>query len=107
MSNLRLNWVLPTTRVDGAELLPEQIEFVEIRMSADGGLNYNGLVQAPPGTLEHVVTDVDPGTYLFSGVVQDITGRRSASHDISTTDPGVPIPIAPPSALPEFTVVVE
>jgi hypothetical protein len=107
MSNLRLNWVLPTTRVGGEALLPEQIKFVEIKMSADGGLTYNGLVQAPPSVLEHLITDADPGTYHFKGVVQDIDGRRSTSHDISTTNPGVPIPTAPPSELPTFTVVVE
>jgi len=107
MSNLRLNWVLPTTRVGGKALLPEQIDFVEISMSADGGLTYSGLVQAPPSVLEHLITDADPGTYHFRGVVQDIEGRRSASHDISTTDPGVPVPVAPPSALPVFTVTVE
>jgi hypothetical protein len=107
MSNLRLNWVLPTTRVGGEALTPAQIEFIEIQMSADGGLTYNGLVQAPPSTLEHLVVDADPGTYHFKGVVQDLDGRRSTSHDISTTNPGVPIPTAPPSELPVFTVVVE
>ena len=110
MSNLRLAWTLPTTRMDGAALAPDEIEFVEINMSADGGSNYSGLVQAPPETLEHVVSDVDPGTYSFTGVVQDLGGLRSPPVLITAEaggNPPVPGDPVPPSALPEFSVVVE
>jgi hypothetical protein len=85
------------------------IDFVEIKMSADGGDTFNGLVQAPPDTLEHLVTDVDPGTYSFIGVVQDIDGLRSDPVTI-TTDAGEIPPVpgdAPPMPLPTFMVVVE
>lgn len=102
MSNLRLRWTLPTERVLGEALPPAQIAFVEIQMSADGGANYSGLIQAPPDTLEHLITDANPGTYLFRGTVEDIEGRRSSDFDI-TSDPI----LSAPNPLGAFTVTIE
>lgn len=101
MSNARLNWKLPTTRVQGEALPEAQIAFVELQMSADGGTNFSGLIQASPSVLEHLVTDLDPGDYIFRGIVEDTEGRRS--DHVEATDSI----LSAPSALPEFTVTIE
>jgi hypothetical protein len=101
MSNARLAWVLPTDRVQGEALPEAQIDFVEISMSADGGANYSGLAQVPPPTLEHLVSDLNPGTYMFRGVVVDKDGRRSDDADVTASI------LSAPSALPDFTVTIE
>lgn len=102
MSNLVLNWTLPTTRILGEALPPEQIEFVEIQMSADGGVNYGGLSQQPPSVLTQTLTDVDPGTYMFRGIVQDTRGERSGDFDITSE-----AILSAPNPLESFTVTVE
>lgn len=109
MSNARLNWALPLSRVGGEPLPETEIEFVEISMSADGGNNFSGLVQAPPSVLEHVVADLAPGTYAFRAIVQDTDGRRSAENNIvaDVGDGGLPPVVSAPGAVPDFTVVIE
>jgi hypothetical protein len=109
MSNARLNWTLPTTRVGGVALDVTDIEFVEILMSADGGNNFGGVVQAPPSVLEHVVADLASGTYIFKAIVQDTEGRRSAevTRAAEVGDGGLPPVVGPPTAVPSFTVTIE
>jgi len=101
MANARLTWVLPTNRIQGEALPEAQIAFVEIQMSADGGANYSGLAQVPPPELEFLVADLNPGTYLFRGIVEDIDGRRSDAVDTSASILSVP------SELPTFEVTIE
>lgn len=103
MSNLRLAWTLPTERVLGEALPPAQIKHVEVQMSADGGATYNGLFQETDmSVLGRLLTDVDPGTYMFRGVVEDTDGRRSTDFDI-TSDPV----LSAPNGLGTFTVTIE
>ena len=101
MANVRLAWTLPTTRVQGEALPESEIAFVEIQMSADGGANYSGLAQVAPPILEFVAQDLNPGTYLFRGIVEDVDGRRSAAAD-ATADI-----LSVPNALGTFTVTIE
>ncbi len=109
MSNARLTWSLPVVRVGGEALPVTEIEFVEIQMSADGGNNFSGLIQAEPALLEHVVNDLAPGTYVFRAIVQDTEGRRStAAEAVAEVDGGgLPPVLSAPAAVPDFTVVIE
>ena len=101
MSNVRLTYTLPTQRVLGEALPEAQIAFVEIQMSADAGANFSGLAQVPPPALEYLVQDLDPGTYIFRGIVQDINGLRSVETD-ATADI-----LSAPAGLSAFTVTIE
>jgi hypothetical protein len=101
MSNARLSWVWPTTRVEGEALPESQIQHNEISVSADGGSNFSGLAQVAPPTTEHVVADLAPGTYIFRGVVVDKDDRRSDAVDATGSV------LSAPSALGDFTVTIE
>jgi hypothetical protein len=77
MANVRLNWSLPTTRESGKPLNPADIAGVEIAVSADAGQNYVVSDVVTPATLETLFTDMEPGTWMFRGVVVDVAGKRS------------------------------
>jgi hypothetical protein len=76
MANLKVRWVLPTTRVSGKPLAPSDIASVSIYISADGGQNY-GKFDDFEDTLETTITDLEPGTWYVSGIVNDTQGRSS------------------------------
>jgi hypothetical protein len=101
MSNAVLAWTLPTTRVEGEALPEAQIDFCEIQMSADGGANFSGVVQAGPAVLTQTIEDLNPGTYFFRCIVQDMDGRRSDHVEISGSI------LSAPEAVPSFTVTIE
>ncbi len=101
MSNVRLGWTWPTSRVLGEALPEAQIKFLEISMSADGGENFSGLAQVLPPEVEHVVQDLSPGTYIFRAVVVDTEDRRSISVDDTASLLSDPNPVA------DFTVTIE
>jgi hypothetical protein len=71
-------------------------------MSADGGENFSGLVQASPPDIEHFIADIAPGTYIFRGVVVDTEGRHSDVTEV-TSEPV----LSAPEALADFTVTIE
>jgi hypothetical protein len=76
MANLRVTWVLPTTRESGKPLAPADIAGVDLELSADGGVNYASL-GVKPGT-EFVITELEPGEWFVRGKVVDTKGRVSA-----------------------------
>jgi len=76
MANLRITWVLPTTRESGKPLAPADIAGVDVELSADGGESFTSLgVKA--GT-EFVITELEPGEWFVRGTVVDTKARRSA-----------------------------
>lgn len=77
MANVRLRWVLPTTRQSGKPLAAEDIRSVEIAQSADGGQSFGVIDTFPPATLETLVNELEPGEWFFRGVVIDTANRRS------------------------------
>lgn len=105
MANARLTWTWPTQRELGEVLDQSDILHLEINMSADGGANFSGLAQVPPvageSTVEHVVSDLNPGTYIFRAVVVDTDNRRSGVAEAGDSI------LSPPEALADFTVTIE
>ena len=77
MANVRVQWVLPTTRESGKPLAVADIDHVLIEVSADGGANFAPVGSFLPDVLETTVTDVDFGEYFFRGTVTDTKGRKS------------------------------
>ena len=78
MATVKVRWSLPTTRESGLPLDPADIAGVELSLSADGGANFGLFDTYPPSVLEAQVTELEPGTWVFRGVVVDSDGRRSA-----------------------------
>jgi len=104
MTDVLINFTLPTERDLGEPFTREEIAFVEIRMSADGGENFSGLVQIPQNPepkLDHLVEGLDPGTYIFHGIIEDTDGRRS---DHKEAIAGL---LSKPAQLPTFTVTIQ
>jgi len=77
MANVKVSWVLPTTRKSGRPLAVGEIELVEIEQSADGGVNYGLIGGFSTDVLETQVNDLEPGEWFFRGTVVDAAGRRS------------------------------
>ncbi|MBP8181890.1 MAG: hypothetical protein KAZ88_12990 [Acidimicrobiia bacterium] len=77
MANVRVQWVLPTTRESGKPLAAADIAAVAIEISADGGANYSPVGEFGADVLETTVADVDFGEFFFRGTVRDTKGRVS------------------------------
>lgn len=101
MAQVKLSWVLPTTRANGKTLDPGELAGVEIRMSADGGANFGPTATVTPSEAQQFVVDnLVSGSYLFRFVVVDLDARRSDSFDAAADV------LAPPSALTDVVVEV-
>jgi hypothetical protein len=77
MANVKVSWVLPTTRESGKPLAVNDIDVVTLEQSADGGANFVVIDVLPPTILETTVTDLEPGEWFFRGTVRDRAGRTS------------------------------
>lgn len=78
MANLKIHWVLPTTRFPSGRDLPiDEIAGVLIELSADEGATYGALGTFIPAVLETTVTDLDVGTWFVRGTTIDTKGRAS------------------------------
>lgn len=84
MTDVRVIWVLPTTRESGKPLAAADIDRVILEMSADGGANYVGVDEFPASVLETTVVELEPGEWFFRGTVRDTAGRRSKPLTRST-----------------------
>lgn len=101
MAQVKLSWVLPSTRANGKALDPSELAGVEIRMSADGGANFGPTATVTPSEVQQFVVDnLVAGSYLFRFVVVDVDARRSDSFDANADV------LAPPSALSDVVVEV-
>jgi hypothetical protein len=77
MANLRISWDLPSTRRSGRPLRIDEIDYVDVQMSADQGANYVTLNEVPPSETSLLVNELEPGTYYFRLIVVDTKGRES------------------------------
>lgn len=104
MADIKLNWVDPTTLVDGKAIPAGLFDLVEISVSADGGANFASLDTVEPGVQTYTVTDLPPGTYHFTAVAVDKLGRSSAvASSLATIVAPVPAPLNP---VTNFTATV-
>jgi len=95
-----LEWDIPTQRVDGATLNPEEIDGYTIKhqigkdaqddIKVDGGL-----------TLSHAIAGISTGVHLFSiATVSDgVTGPYSNSIPITISEKSIAAPQAPPTVI--------
>ena len=93
MANVKVVWVLPDVRKSGKPLKPEDIDHVEIQISADKGVTFVKYDDFPREILETTVTELEPGEWVFKGLVHDIQGRVNNGKTASivvpdTTPPG-------------------
>jgi hypothetical protein len=95
MSKVVVAWVLPTTRESGRPLAVDDIDRVEIEVSADMGANFSPLGSYPISILSTEMTEIDPGEWMFRGRVFDKAQRPSAY----TTASVVVADTTPPSQL--------
>lgn len=100
MRDVKVSWVLPTTRESGKPLAAADIDRVILEMSADGGANYVGVDEFPSAVLETTVVELEPGEWFFRGTVRDTKGRKSQplTRSIVIED------TTPPGALLELTL---
>lgn len=103
MANLRVKWVLPTTRQSGKPLPSGEVAYTRIELSADAGANWVKLGDFPPATLETLVQDLDFGTWQVRGTVFDVAGRPSVPlvKEVTNAD------TTPPSVLGGLTLTLE
>lgn len=102
MANVKVQWVLPTTRESGKALAPADIHHVRIEISADAGANYALVGDFTPDVLDVDVTDLDFGTWTFRGLVVDQKGRVSAPLTAEFVNEDT----SPPSALTDLSVTL-
>lgn len=77
MANVKLSWVLPTTKFPSGKPLPvDQIDAFEVAISGDAGASWAVTDVFPPSVLDTLFTDVEPGEWRFRGVTVDKAGRR-------------------------------
>src|SRR5574343_711450 len=77
MANVRVTWVLPTTRESGKPLAVSDIQHVKLELSADEGTSFGAVGDFTPDVLETTVQDLDFGTWVFRATVVDTKGRVS------------------------------
>jgi hypothetical protein len=82
MANLKVQWVLPTTRQSGKPLAVSDIANVKIELSADGA-NFADFGVFTPDVLETVVTELEVGEWFVRGTVVDTAGRSSPAKAAS------------------------
>lgn len=77
MANVRVEWVLPTTKFPSGKPLPlDQIRGFEVAISADQGVNWAVTDEFPVDVGATQFTDLEPGIWAFRGVTIDKAGRR-------------------------------
>jgi hypothetical protein len=77
MANIKVQWVLPTTRESGKPLKVTDISHVRIEVSADEGASFALINDFPPDVLETLVQDADFGVWVFRAACADTKGRVS------------------------------
>jgi hypothetical protein len=96
MSTATLNWINPTTRVDGSALPAASIGQVLIMDDTGSGPTQIG---ASPGAATSFATQaLAAGGHSFSVVVQDTNQQNSAPSNIATLTVPVVLPALPSAA---------
>lgn len=89
MANVKLEWVLPTTKSpSGRPLAVSEIAGFEVALSIDDGASWSVTDVFTPGVLSTVFNDLEPGLWKFRGVTIDKSGRRgvAAFADVDIAD---------------------
>lgn len=102
MANIRVQWVLPTTRESGKPLAVTDIRHVRVEMSADAGASYTLVSDFPPDVLGTLVQDADFGEWTFRAACVDTRGRVS-----DWTVGSVLIEDTTPPSAPTITLTLE
>jgi hypothetical protein len=77
MANVRVEWVLPTTKFPSGKPLPiDQIRSFEVAISADQGSSWVVTDEFGVDVGATQFTDLEPGVWSFRGVTIDKAGRR-------------------------------
>ena len=78
MSGALIQWQLPTHRKKGdVRMPPDEIDAMEVSISADGGANFTVAKLVKPPDLSHQFGSLAAGTWLFRLVAIDRIGLRS------------------------------
>ena len=86
MNNALVKWTLPTVRQGGGTLRPSDIDKTEVSISGDAGGNFALFANvSPAGPQQAIISDLDPGDYIFRIVVVDVTGQKGTATDLSGT----------------------
>jgi len=79
-----LSWTVPTTRVNGAALMPAELSGYEIYMTAERS-GISSVIRVAGGlTVQHVVRDLLPDSYHFAISSIDSNGRPSALSPVAS-----------------------
>lgn len=85
--NVNVSWDLPTTRESNLPLNPDDIQHVEVSLSANLGGDFTIINTIEPPTTDITVPDLDVGDWIFRLVVVDTDGRRSINIDVDVNVP--------------------
>ncbi len=86
MNNALVKWTLPTTRQGGGALPVEDIDTTQVSVSGDAGGNFALFANVPPtGPQQAVLSDMDPGDYIFRIVVVDDAGQPGTATHLAGT----------------------
>lgn len=106
MSNVRINFVLPTTRVDNSPLPVDQIAYVRIE-ARTGTFPFTEVAKVPPTETTVPLRDLAPGKYDFRGTVVDKPDDDGLSRDSDPLTVAKNLAAARPSPLASMEVVIE
>lgn len=107
MKTVRLNWNLPTTRVNGLPLAATAIAGSILSISQDGGANWTELDTIAAPETAHEVPELEDGEHRFRLVIVSTTGKRSDPVEAVAIVSSAPIDQdAAPSPATGFTATV-
>ncbi len=84
MANVKVTWVLPTTRKSGRPVAIEAIKHFEVAISVDGQ-NFAVFGTFPTDVLETVIPELEPGTWTVRGRGVDTDDQPGAALARSIT----------------------
>lgn len=93
--SIQLTWDTPTQRVDGAALLPSEIDGYVIKHWQNGDKMPDIVVDGAL-TVESLLPDIQPGSYIFS-IATTAQGQTGPDSDLVSVNIGG-IPVVAPSA---------
>jgi hypothetical protein len=103
--NVTITWDLPTQREGGGDLQPEELDYVQVNMSADMGANYTELARVPAADPQSVfIPDLEIGSWQFQFRVMDRLGQFDRTPHIEAV---VVIDDSPPNSVSNVTVTQE
>lgn len=106
MANVRIVYVLPTTRVDGSPLPVDQIDYVRIEARTNQ-FPFQEIARVPATETSLRVPDLAPGKWDFRGTVVDDKDEDGASRESDPALASSALAAARPSPLASFSATVE